>query len=361
MKTDLEKTLQWIKTNGFDMNGSLTGDGAETGFDAAAPDSDVELLDAYSHAVIGVAEAVGSSVVNIVAERVLPRGPRQQGAGSGVTITPDGYILTNSHVVHAASQLEVTFTDGSVTAATLIGEDPPNDLAVIRAMTSGLPYATLGNSSALRVGQLAIAIGNPLGFQSTVSTGVVSALGRNMRSQEGRLMENIIQHTAPLNPGNSGGPLVDSRGRVIGVNTAIIAMAQGIGFAIPANTARWVFSQLLLHGRVRRGYLGIAGQDRPLHRRLARLLGLSRAQGVEILTLTPKSPAALGGLRQGDIILKFGELSVGSIDDLHRHLQATVIGEPVVIGLLRGAEQLDLTVTPLELNSEPRMETDAHG
>ncbi len=206
--------------------------------------TDVELLDAYSRAVITVVDTVGPAVVSIAVGKPTPtEGGEQVGAGSGVVIAPDGYILTNQHVVHGAKRLTVLFTSGQQAEATLVGEDPATDLAVIRAHGSGLPYASLGDSDALRAGQLVIAIGNPLGFQSTVSTGVVSALGRALRSRQGRLIESIIQHTAPLNPGNSGGPLVDSRGRVVGINTAIIALAQGIGFAIPANTARWVVSQ----------------------------------------------------------------------------------------------------------------------
>jgi S1-C subfamily serine protease len=315
--------------------------------------ADDELLDAYSRAVTGVVERAGPAVVNIAASLRPARGGREMhGAGSGVAITPDGYILTNSHVVHGARELRVTFIDGEERTATLIGEDPANDLAVIRSLSSDLAYAMLGDSARLKAGQLAIAIGNPLGFQSTVSTGVVSALGRTMRSQEGRLVENIIQHTAPLNPGNSGGPLVDSHGRVVGINTAIIAMAQGIGFAIPANTAKWVFSQLLLHGHVRRGWLGIQGYDRPLHPLLARRFRLPQALGVEIHEVASGSPAHAGGLRERDIILRFGGQAVGGIDDLHRCLQGCAIGEPVTVGLLRGSEWLDVEVTPSEPGGE---------
>ena len=234
---------------------------------ATSPDS--ELLDAYSRAVIHVVDSVGPAVVNIGVARPSRRGERS-GAGSGVVIAPDGYILTNSHVVHGATRLTITFTDGSTRAASVVGTDPPTDLAVIRTFDSGLAYAKLGNSSGVRVGQLVITMGNPLGFESSVSTGVVSARGRSMRSQEGRLIENIIQHTAPLNPGNSGGPLLNSHGAVIGINTAIIAMAQGIGFAVPSNTADAVLSQIIQHGRVRRGLLGISARTRPIDRRLVR-------------------------------------------------------------------------------------------
>lgn len=350
MKNAYENLLDWQAL-------ASPGDGAVSPAASPGPSadetSDAELLDAYSRAVVDVVENVGAAVASIAVQQRSARGGRDlHGSGSGVVITPDGYILTNSHVVRGASRIEVAFTDGGESAATLVGEDPSNDLAVIRALASGLPYAELGDSSRLRAGQLAIAIGNPLGFQSTVSTGVVSALGRTMRTEEGRLIENIIQHTAPLNPGNSGGPLVDSRGRVIGVNTAIIAMAQGIGFAIPANTARWIFSQLLLHGRVRRGHLGIRGHDRPLRRHLARQLQLPQAQGVEVVELDPGQPAARGGLQPGDVILKFGDAPVGGIDALHRLLQSCAIGEPVTLSVLRGGELRDLVVVPCE--ADPR-------
>ncbi len=311
--------------------------------------SDAELLDAYSRAVISVVEAVGPAVVSISAGRPASRrGPEHEGAGSGVVIAPDGYILTNSHVVLNARRLATTFTDGTQAAATLIGADPATDLAVIRAEASGLPYALLGDSGALRVGQLVIAMGNPLGFQSTVSTGVVSALGRALRSREGRLIESIIQHTAPLNPGNSGGPLLDSRGEVVGINTAIIMMAQGIGFAIPANTARWVVSQLLTYGRVRRGYLGITGRERPLHRRLALFHNLANDRAVEIMSVEQDGPAHQAGLREGDLIVAFNEHLVSSIDDLHRLLADWPIARPAALTVIRGQERLRVKVSPNE-------------
>ena len=222
-----------------------------------ASDNDIELLDAYSRAVVSVVESVGPAVVSISVGRKQDHLEADHvGAGSGVIIAPDGYILTNDHVVRNTKNLMIRLTDGTSLSAVLIGKDPATDLAVIRANSTYLPSSILGSSHRLKVGQLAIAMGNPFGFQSTVSTGVVSALGRALRSTKGRLIENIIQHTAPLNPGNSGGPLVDSSGKVVGINTAIIPMAQGIGFSIPANTARWVVSQILTHGRVRRGYIG---------------------------------------------------------------------------------------------------------
>src|SRR5271157_2072017 len=265
---------------------------------------DVELLDAYSRAVITVVDAVGPAVVGILVKSAQAGGkPGQAGSGSGVILTPDGYILTNDHVVRGSKSLTATLRDGTSLDAELIGADPATDLALIRAGGSALPYASMGDSSALHVGQLVIAIGNPFGFQSTVSTGVVSALGRALRSADGRLIENIIQHTAPLNPGNSGGPLVDSRGHVVGINTAIIAMAQGIGFAIPSNTANLVVSQLIIQGRVRRGHLGLVGGIRRLDRRLVRLHNLAHEYAVEIIRVYADGPAGLAGMREGDLII----------------------------------------------------------
>lgn len=312
---------------------------------ASAGTSDMELLDAYSRAVIQVVEAVGPAVVGIFVGR-QERG--QAGAGSGVVITPDGYILTNDHVVQSSGKIGVRLSDGASLPGHLIGTDPATDLAVIQVTASSLPYATLGDSAALKVGQLVIASGNPFGFQSTVSTGVVSALGRALRSQEGRLIENIIQHTAPLNPGNSGGPLVDSRGRVVGINTAIIAMAQGIGFAIPSATARWVVSQMLQHGRVRRGFLGLAGQPRPLERRRVRFHQLTGDFAVEVISLDPHGPAAQGGLKTGDLIVAINGVSVASVDDMHRFLAEWPLGRGVTLSVLRGTERLEMDVVPVE-------------
>jgi S1-C subfamily serine protease len=311
--------------------------------------SEVELLDAYSRAVTTVVDTVGPAVVNITAGKPAAVGHGDPvGTGSGVVITPDGYILTNHHVVQKAHSLTVQFTDGRRSEATRVGEDPATDLAVIRAHTSDLAYASLGDSDRLQAGQLVIAIGNPLGFQSTVSTGVVSALGRALRSQQGRLIESVIQHTAPLNPGNSGGPLVDSRGRVVGINTAIIAMAQGIGFAVPANTARWVVSQLLSHGRVRRAFLGIGGRERPLERRLARFHQLDTERAVEVLASDPDGPASRAGLRKGDLVVAINGEPVGTVDDLHRFLSDWPVAESVTLTVIRGTDQLDLRVIPGE-------------
>ncbi len=311
--------------------------------------SDVELLDAYSRAVVAVADAVGPSVVSITtAQRSNGGGRQPTGAGSGVILAPDGYILTNSHVVRDAQQLEVTLTDGWRLEASIVGQDPATDLAVIRAYATDLPYATLGSSSTLRVGQLLIAIGNPLGFQSTVSTGVVSSVGRSWRSDDGRLIENIIQHTAPLNPGNSGGPLVDSRGRVVGINTAIIAAAQGIGFAVPSDAAKWVVPQLLTHGRVRRGYLGLVGQQRSLDRRLARFHELTQESAVEVMSVVARGPGDRAGLQEGDLIVAIGDRTVASVDDLHRFLSEWPVGRDAALTVVRQGARLSVTIVPQE-------------
>ena len=312
---------------------------------ATAATREEELLDAYSRAVVHVVEQVGPAVVNIAV------GGRLQGAGSGVVVTPDGYILTNNHVVHGATQLVTSFTDGNQCEASIVGTDPATDLAVIRAHAPSLPFAALGDSTRLRVGQLVIAIGNALGYESSVSTGVISALGRSLRSQQGRLIENIVQHTAPLNPGNSGGALLDSRGHAIGINTAIIARAQGIGFAIPALTARWVLSQLLQHGRVRRGYLGIVGRERPLDRRLVRALDLPVERAVEIVSLDAQGPARQAGLRSGDIVVRVNTQPVIRVDDLHRALTEWPLARPVTLTILRGKNQMTVSLTPVELSS----------
>jgi S1-C subfamily serine protease len=312
-----------------------------------APDADI--LDAYSRAVVSVVEGVGPAVVSIAVEKAARRrteGPEPAGAGSGAIIAPDGYVLTNHHVAHGAERLRVSLPDGSILPATEVGADAATDLALLRVDASGLPCVTLGDSSALRVGQLVIAVGNPFGFQSTVSTGVVSALGRALRSREGRLIEGVVQHTAPLNPGSSGGPLVDSHGRVVGVNTAIIAMAQGIGFAVPSDTARWVVSQLLTRGRIRRPYLGIGARQRPLGRRMVRFHHLVRDQAVEVLSVAPGSPAARAGVHMGDWIVALNDRPVASVDDLHRALAEQPPGHPVTLHLVRWKERLQVEVLP---------------
>jgi S1-C subfamily serine protease len=311
------------------------------------PPSDSDLLDAYSRAVTAVVGAIGPAVVSIhTGEGKRASEFEPTGAGSGFVITPDGYILTNSHVAASAREVRVIFIDGQKRDATLIGHDPSTDLAVLRVNATGLPYATLIDSSGLRVGQLVIAMGNPLGFQSTISTGVVSSLGRALRSQDGRLIENIIQHTAPLNPGNSGGPLLDSRGRVIGINTAIIAQAQGIGFSIPASTARSVVPQLLARGRVERGFLGVIGYRRQLDRRLVRYHQLAKEYGVEIVSLDPSGPARKAGMQTGDIIVSIHGREVTSPDDLFRFLSEWPVARPVTVTLLRRKSKFDLEVEP---------------
>ncbi len=341
-----ERVRRTLKLIGGENVAPVNHTGGQAGPQGA---SDLELLDAYSRAIVKVVEEVGPAVVGVTVGVQSPRqAVEQAGAGSGVIIAPDGYILTNDHVVAQAKLLQATLEDGRTLAAEVIGTDPATDLAVIRVNASGLPFANLGDSAALRVGQLVIAIGNPFGFQSTVSTGVVSALGRALRSQSGRLIENIIQHSAPLNPGNSGGPLVDSRGRVVGVNTAIIMMAQGIGFAIPANTAKWVVSQLLTQGRVRRGYLGLVAGQRPLERRLVRYHRLSAEYAVQAISVDPRGPAAQAGIQEGDLIVAINDQPLTSVDDLHRFLADWPIGEPVALTIIRGLERLDLRVRPAE-------------
>jgi S1-C subfamily serine protease len=324
------------------------------GVDSPAPpsSSDDDLLDSYSKSVTRAVELAGPAVVNIRVHKAA-RNPRQGseagGAGSGFVIAPDGFILTNSHVVHGADQLEVTLADGLICPASLVGEDPETDLAVLRINASPLAHARLGNSKSIRVGQIAIALGSPFGFQRTVTAGVVSALGRSMRAQSGRLIDNVIQTDAALNPGNSGGPLVNSRGEVIGVNTAIILPAQGICFAIASNTAEFVAAWLIKEGRIRRSWIGVVGQDVPIHRRVARFHRLPAPQGVLVAGLEPGSPASRAGLREGDVIVAFAGDAVSRIDELHRHLVARVIGMPSVVTVIRQTEKLDLVVTPEEL------------
>jgi S1-C subfamily serine protease len=318
----------------------------------STPTDDDRLLDAYSRAVISTADAISPAVTYLEIKRHAKRGPNrgteQHGSGSGFIFTPDGFILTNSHVVHAASGIQVTLNDGRQYAADLIGDDPETDLAVIRIGASGLPTVTLGNSRQLRVGQVVVAIGNPYGFQTTVTAGVVSALGRSLRAQSGRLMPDVIQTDAALNPGNSGGPLVNTRHEVVGVNTAIIALAQGICFATGINTANWVVAELLRHGKVRRASIGVAGQNVTIPRRVVRFYGLFAESGVLVASLEPASPAEAAGLREGDIIVGFAGTPVAGIDDLHRMLTHARIGVLTPLMVLRKAERIYLAVTPRE-------------
>ena len=309
------------------------------------------LLDAYSQAVTAVVDAIGPAVVSVHAgTRVHGPGGELQGSGSGVAITPDGYILTNSHVVQGADALAVSLTDGHRVGATLVGEDPATDLALIHAHGVSMPHAVLAGEVASRVGQLVIAMGNPLGFDASVSTGVISALGRALRSQQGRLIESVIQHTAPLNPGNSGGPLLDSRGRIVGINTAIIANAQGIGFAVPAATAAWVLPQLFRHGHVKRAYLGIVGRQRPLGRRTVRYHELGAESAVEVYSLDAEGPASRAGLRRGDLIVAINGQVIANVDDLYRFLSEWPAGEALSLTVLRHSRKLAITSLPTEVH-----------
>ncbi len=300
-----------------------------------AAGGDAALLDAYSQAVIHVVETVSPAVISVTGRGTDGRG----GGGSGFIVTPDGYAITNSHVVDNRQQLEAETAEGDRLRAEIIGDDPATDLAILRLAASGLPYAQLGDSDALRVGQLVIAMGSPFGFQSTVSTGVVSALGRSMRARDGRLIENIVQHAAPINPGNSGGPLVDSRGLVVGINTAIIAMAQGLGFAIPSNTAEWVLQEILTHGGVRRRQLGIVANVTRLPRSVVRELDLLADQGVEVREVAPRSVADLAGIRADDVIIALAGRLVTSIDDLHRLLMTLPADQGFELTIIRGERQ----------------------
>ena len=318
--------------------------------------SDSALLDAYSNAVISASEKISPSVVKIdVAQAGRSRfgEPRErQGGGSGFVFTPDGLILTNSHVVHGATRIQVSFSDGHRFPAHTIGDDPATDLAVIRIDAPQIVAAPLGDSQKLRVGQLAIAIGNPYGFQYTVTAGVVSALGRSLRSYSGRLIDDVIQTDASLNPGNSGGPLVTSDGRVVGVNTATIMGAQGLCFAIGINTAKFVAGRLLRDGRIRRAYIGVEAQTAPLHRRLVRFYDLPQESGVIVSAVTPGSPAQRAGLREGDVIVALDGKAVAGVDDLHRLLTDAHVGVSSSLTVLRWTQKLELQVVPQEARSE---------
>ena len=331
-----------------------------SGAAGAAPDAstphlldDTALLDHYSRTVIGALERVRQAVVYISVERHTPgnshgRGTRG-GTGSGFLFTPDGYLLTNSHVVHGATHIRVTLAEGATYDADLVGDDPSSDLAVLRiGSAEPLPHVELGESGKLQVGQIAIAVGNPLGLAQTVTTGVISALGRSLRSNSGRMIYDVIQTDAALNPGNSGGPLINSAGQVIGVNTAIIPGAQAICFATAIDTAKWVIMQIFTHGRVRRAYIGVAGTTTPISRRVQRYFGLTSVSGVHVMEVVKGSPAELGGLHTGDRIVAVDEQPVGDVDSLQRTLDASRIDRPVNVTILRGAQRLDLTVTPSE-------------
>jgi len=315
---------------------------------ASPADSSDEPLDAYSAAVVGAVDKVGPAVVSVYVGGAAEAAQARGGAGSGVVVTPDGYLLTNEHVVQRVTEARVAFVDGRSAPAVVAGRDPATDLAVLRAQAGALPYAQLASAQRLRTGQLVIAVGNPLGFESTVSTGVVSALGRSLRSRQGRLIEGVVQHTAALNPGNSGGPLIDAHGHVSGINTAIIAMAQGIGFAIPATTAQWVLTEILTQGRVRRAWLGVAARDRPLDLRLVRALGLASTRAVEVLSREAQGPAAEVDLRPGDLIVGVNDQAVDGVDALHRQLGRVPPGTTLELKIVRRTQFLTVGLTVRE-------------
>lgn len=338
-------------------NDEINAEGRQVFFSERTGDSDEALLDGYSQTVIGVAERVSLSVVNIEIRRQLndrragrERFPQEaRGSGSGFIFTPDGFILTNSHVAHGAAAIDVTLADGSKYEAQLVGDDPDTDLAVIRINAPNLAPAALGESQKIKVGQLVVAIGNPYGFQSTVTAGVVSALGRSLRSSSGRLMDDVIQTDAALNPGNSGGPLVNSSGAVIGVNTAMILPAQGICFAIAIDTAKFVAGRLIRDGRISRSFIGLAGQNVPLPRRFVRFYNLPVESGVLVVSLEPNSPARRAGLSEGDLIIGFAGRPVGGIDDLHKLLTEEWIGQGAPLEVIRRTERLTLHIVPEEV------------
>ena len=326
-----------------------------------ANSTDGGLLDAYSTAVVQAAERVSPSVafIEVAKERqgrnTAGDGPREmRGSGSGFVFTPDGFNLTNSHVVHGAARLAVTLSDGRRFDAAIVGDDPGTDLAVIRISARELIAAPLGDSSKIRVGQLAIAIGNPYGFQYSVTAGVVSALGRSLRSDSGRLIDNVIQTDAALNPGNSGGPLVNSGGEVIGVNTAVILPAQGLCFAVAIDTAKFTAGQLIMHGRIRRAYLGVGGQNVTIPRLTVRAQRLRGASGVLATAVEPNSPAERAGLQEGDVILALDDTPVRGLDELHKLLTDARIGTCCRLSLLRRSEKLELEVIPEEIEPETR-------
>lgn len=307
------------------------------------PPDDGEALDAFSNVVVRVAESLRPIVVNLRGLR-----GRSEGSGSGILFTPDGFLLTNHHVIEGNRRVRIRLSDGQELPGRVVGADPWTDLAVVQADASGLPYATFGDSARLRVGQLVVAIGSPFGFESTVTAGVVSALGRTLRSITGHLVDNVIQTDAALNPGNSGGPLVDSRGQVIGVNSAVIRPAQGICFAIPINMAKHILPQIMQHGRVMRGYLGLHGRSVPLPPAVADRFHLEQTSGVEVQSVEPGAPADDAGILEEDVIVSLGEQPATSVDDLHKLLTTLPVGVPSTVVLLRGGRKLERMVVPAE-------------
>jgi S1-C subfamily serine protease len=340
----------------------LISDGAgseqTSGPTGALAGDDTALLDAFSRTVVDVADHAGPAVVGI-RRRAAEHDPDNPfapvlGAGSGVIITPDGYVLTNDHVVRGAARLDAVLSDGSSIEARIVGEDPDTDLALLRLARGGLPTATIGDSGPLRVGQLVVAIGNPLGLQATVTAGVISALRRTLRGVSGRLIEDVVQTDAALNPGNSGGALVDSAGRLIGITTAIVGGAQGICFAVPIDTAKWVVPELLREGRVVRGYLGLAGQTQPFDRRLGRRLGLAVPAGVLIASLADGGPAANAGLRTGDLILAVDGEPTPTVDAVHKLLGRDTIGRTLTLRVLREGRIIEVRATVARRPEEAR-------
>jgi S1-C subfamily serine protease len=326
-------------------SGRGPADARNSVFIAGDKNEESELLDTYSRAVVSVVEKVGPAVVAIgIKKQTALNNPAGEGSGSGMIIAPDGFVLTNDHVVDSSTGVNVTLTDGRVYTAQIIGTDSATDLAVVRVPSNDFPAVELGDSDSLRVGQLAIALGNPLGFQNTVSAGVVSALGRSLRGRTGRLIENVIQTDVALNPGNSGGPLVDSKGRVIGINTAMIFMAQGLSFSIPINTAKWVVGELVKNGRVKRAFLGIAVQGRPISRRNQRILNLETNNLVEGVMVEAKGPAQKAGLKIGDFILSINDNDIGSVDGLHQFLAKQQPGTAVNLTIFRNNQKSKIVV-----------------
>ncbi len=333
----------------LDFTSDIADDASSSRTAVAAPDDDRALLDAYSNAVIDVTERVGAAVVRVETGPKTPSGRERGGLGSGIVISPDGLVLTNSHVVGASREIRLRDVEGHVGDAQVLGVDPDTDLALLRANgVRDLHYAALGNSKTLRRGQLVIAIGNPLGFESTVTAGVVSALGRSIRSVSGRTIEDVIQTDAALNPGNSGGPLVSSHAEVVGINTAIISGAQGICFAVASNTAQFVLSEIIRHGYVRRAYIGVAGQTAPVPRRHAVLAGVDNAMGALLMQIETDGPAGKAGLLPGDVVVRLDGVDINGVDDLIRVLDRDRIGRRLAMDVLRRGHLRAVDIDPIE-------------
>ncbi|KYK48503.1 S1C family serine protease [Bradyrhizobium diversitatis] len=333
----------------LDFTSDIADDAPSSRTTTSAPVGDGALLDAYSNAVIDVTDRVGPAVVRVETGPKVPNGRERGGLGSGIVISPDGLVLTNSHVVGTSKEIRLRDVEGHVGEAQVLGVDPDTDLALLRANgVRHLPYAALGNSKTLRRGQLVIAIGNPLGFESTVTAGVVSALGRSIRSVSGRTIEDVIQTDAALNPGNSGGPLVSSNAEVIGINTAIINGAQGICFAVASNTAQFVLSEIIRHGYVRRAYIGVAGQTAPVPRRHAVLAGVENKMGALLMQIEPDGPAAKAGLLPGDVVIRLDGVEINGVDDLIRVLDRDRIGRRLAMDVLRLGRLRAIDIDPIE-------------